>query len=211
LPTDRELSGVCAAIASSTNPRNSPYVQRHDTQPPKLSGNGCGQPRYSRNGAHGYRTRELARTLWIRNSPHWRFDEATLTRHASAFDNPDYVDVVIHSYRHLDEARRMSRGPRACARDPEPYHALKEKIESLDNTAARLPIPEGTSTTTMKNRILRVAVEVSIPMTVRKGTGGLLFWRSTYEDLQQATEVMQRLQLARKPPRTTRRGTRRRG
>lgn len=44
--------------------------------------------------------RELARTLWLRNSPNWRFDEATLDRHASAFDNPDYVDVVIHSYRH---------------------------------------------------------------------------------------------------------------
>jgi pimeloyl-ACP methyl ester carboxylesterase len=44
--------------------------------------------------------REIARTLWIRNSPNWRFDEATLHRHASAFDNPDYVEVVIHSYRH---------------------------------------------------------------------------------------------------------------
>ena len=44
--------------------------------------------------------REIARTLWIRNSPNWHFDEATLNRHASAFDNPDYVDVVIHSYRH---------------------------------------------------------------------------------------------------------------
>jgi pimeloyl-ACP methyl ester carboxylesterase len=44
--------------------------------------------------------REIARTLWIRNSPTWRFDEATLDRHAGAFDNPDYVDVVIHSYRH---------------------------------------------------------------------------------------------------------------
>lgn len=44
--------------------------------------------------------RELARTLWVRNSPNWKFDEATLDRHASAFDNPDYVDVVIHAYRH---------------------------------------------------------------------------------------------------------------
>ena len=44
--------------------------------------------------------REIARTLWIRNSPNWRFDAATLDRHASAFDNPEYVDVVIHSYRH---------------------------------------------------------------------------------------------------------------
>jgi pimeloyl-ACP methyl ester carboxylesterase len=44
--------------------------------------------------------REIARTLWSRNSPTWHFDEATLDRHAAAFDNPDYVDVVIHSYRH---------------------------------------------------------------------------------------------------------------
>jgi pimeloyl-ACP methyl ester carboxylesterase len=44
--------------------------------------------------------RELARTLWLRNSPTWKFDEATLDRHASAFENNDYVDVVIHSYRH---------------------------------------------------------------------------------------------------------------
>lgn len=44
--------------------------------------------------------REIARTIWARNSPNWRFDEATFSRHASAFENPDYVDVVIHSYRH---------------------------------------------------------------------------------------------------------------
>lgn len=44
--------------------------------------------------------REIARTLWVRNSPNWHFDKATLNRHATAFDNPDYVDVVIHSYRH---------------------------------------------------------------------------------------------------------------
>lgn len=44
--------------------------------------------------------REIARTLWLRNSPSWKFDEATLDRHAAVFDNHDYVDVVIHSYRH---------------------------------------------------------------------------------------------------------------
>lgn len=44
--------------------------------------------------------REIARTLWLRNSPNWRFSEATLDRHAAAFNNSDYVDVVIHSYRH---------------------------------------------------------------------------------------------------------------
>ena len=33
-------------------------------------------------------------------SPNWRFDDATYDRTAVAFDNPDFIDVVIHSYRH---------------------------------------------------------------------------------------------------------------
>ena len=33
-------------------------------------------------------------------SPKWAFDDATFERSASSFDNPDFVDVVIHSYRH---------------------------------------------------------------------------------------------------------------
>lgn len=44
--------------------------------------------------------REIARVIWARNSPDWRFDDATLARAALAFDNPDYVEVVLHSYRH---------------------------------------------------------------------------------------------------------------
>jgi pimeloyl-ACP methyl ester carboxylesterase len=44
--------------------------------------------------------REIAKLMWTRNSPDWRFDEAVFERSAAAFDNPDYVDVVIHSYRH---------------------------------------------------------------------------------------------------------------
>ena len=83
--------------------------------------------------------------------------------------------------------------------DPELYHALREKIQSLDNTATRLTIPESTSNTTMKNRILRVAAEMGIPVTIRRVPGGLLFWRSTDEDLQQAAEVAARLQGAQQP------------
>ncbi|WP_200957229.1 alpha/beta hydrolase [Lysobacter sp. Root690] len=44
--------------------------------------------------------RDIARILWERNSPTWAFDEQTFERSASAFDHPDFVDVVIHSYRH---------------------------------------------------------------------------------------------------------------
>jgi pimeloyl-ACP methyl ester carboxylesterase len=42
----------------------------------------------------------LCRLLWQLWSPNWRFDEATYARTAPSFDNPDFVEVVIHSYRH---------------------------------------------------------------------------------------------------------------
>jgi pimeloyl-ACP methyl ester carboxylesterase len=44
--------------------------------------------------------RELCKLLWQLWSPNWRFDDATYERTAKSFDNPDFVDVVIHSYRH---------------------------------------------------------------------------------------------------------------
>jgi pimeloyl-ACP methyl ester carboxylesterase len=44
--------------------------------------------------------RELCRLLWRDWSPGWRFDDATFERTARSFDNPDFVEVVIHSYRH---------------------------------------------------------------------------------------------------------------
>lgn len=42
----------------------------------------------------------LCRLLWQLWSPNWRFDDATYERTAASFENPDFVDVVIHSYRH---------------------------------------------------------------------------------------------------------------
>jgi hypothetical protein len=95
----------------------------------------------------------------------------------------------------IDIARAIGRGPRM---DPGLYHAFKNKIQSLDNTATRISIPDGTSPATMKNRILRVAAELQIPVTIRKVPGGLLFWRSTNEDVQQAKEVAGRLQNGRR-------------
>jgi pimeloyl-ACP methyl ester carboxylesterase len=42
----------------------------------------------------------LCRLLWQLWSPNWRFDEAVYARTAASFDNPDFVEIVIHSYRH---------------------------------------------------------------------------------------------------------------
>lgn len=52
-----------------------------------------------RAGVEKYRV-ELGRLLWKMWSPNWAFDEATYARTAKSFDNPDFVDVVVHSYRH---------------------------------------------------------------------------------------------------------------
>jgi pimeloyl-ACP methyl ester carboxylesterase len=44
--------------------------------------------------------RALCRLLWQTWSPSWHFTDETYNRTADSFDNPDFVDVVIHSYRH---------------------------------------------------------------------------------------------------------------
>jgi pimeloyl-ACP methyl ester carboxylesterase len=44
--------------------------------------------------------REICRYLWEVWSPSWHFTDDTYNRTAPSFDNPDFVDVVIHSYRH---------------------------------------------------------------------------------------------------------------
>ncbi|MCB9958436.1 MAG: alpha/beta hydrolase [Rhodospirillaceae bacterium] len=42
----------------------------------------------------------LCRFIWQLWSPSWAFAEDTYARTAASFDNPDFVDIVIHSYRH---------------------------------------------------------------------------------------------------------------
>ena len=42
----------------------------------------------------------IVRYLWETWSPTWEYTDEAYNRSAPAFDNPDFVDVVIHSYRH---------------------------------------------------------------------------------------------------------------
>jgi pimeloyl-ACP methyl ester carboxylesterase len=68
------------------------------------------------------RNREaLAKLLWRLWSPSWEFDDATFDLSAAAFENPDFVDVVIHSYRH-----RFG----AVAGDPA-YQAMEDRLAAL--------------------------------------------------------------------------------
>jgi len=42
----------------------------------------------------------ITRLLWKLWSPTWHFDASTFAKTAPSFDNPDFVEVVIQSYRH---------------------------------------------------------------------------------------------------------------
>ena len=50
-----------------------------------------------RAGYDKYR-HDFAKLIWQTASPKWDFDDATFDRSASAFDNPDHVHIVTHSY-----------------------------------------------------------------------------------------------------------------
>lgn len=57
--------------------------------------------------------RDLCRILWNEWSPGWNFEEETFAKTADAFDNPDFVDVVISCYRHsfgLEEGEPILQG-----------------------------------------------------------------------------------------------------
>lgn len=61
---------------------------------------------------------EFCHLLWKLWSPTWQFAESTFTESAQSFDNPDFVDVVVHSYRHR---YGLAPGDPACA-------AIQEKL-----------------------------------------------------------------------------------
>ena len=90
--------------------------------------------------------REIARVIWARNSSQWRFEEATLDRAAVAFDNPDYVEVVLHSYRHRlglapGDPRYDRIEARLAAQPPIPVPAV-----TLDGLAdGNFPATDGTA------------------------------------------------------------------
>jgi pimeloyl-ACP methyl ester carboxylesterase len=42
---------------------------------------------------------EFNKFIWHQASPKWNFDDATYNRSATAFKNPDHVDIVMHDYR----------------------------------------------------------------------------------------------------------------
>jgi hypothetical protein len=99
----------------------------------------------------------------------------------------------------LEEARRLGRGPRM---EPMLSDTLRQKIQTLSGEAVRVRLGPEIAPQRMKNYILRIAREVGVPVTVRRVPGGVIFWRSSEEDLQPAQEAASRLQAAQRNRRT---------
>jgi len=76
-----------------------------------------------------YDRQGFCRYLWATWSPSWAFDEATFAAAAAAFENPDFVAVVLHAYR---------AGYGQAQNDPR-YAAIEERL------AQRPPITVPTS------------------------------------------------------------------
>jgi len=88
--------------------------------------------------------------------------------------------------------------------EPMLYDTLRQKIQSLSSEAVRIRLGPEIRPERMKNYILRIARDLNVPVTVRRVPGGVIFWRSSEEDTQQAQETASRLQTARRRPRGTR-------
>jgi hypothetical protein len=93
----------------------------------------------------------------------------------------------------MEQARRMGRGPRM---EPPLYDTLKQKIQALSADAVRIRLGTEIRPKRMKNYLLRIARELDVPVTVRRVAGGVIFWHSTDDDIQQAKEVAQRQHAA---------------
>jgi hypothetical protein len=102
----------------------------------------------------------------------------------------------------------MGRGPRM---EPMLYDTLRQKIQSLSTEATRIRLGPEITPQRMKTYILRMARDLDVPVTVRRVPGGVIFWRSSEEDLQQAQETASRLQTAQRRPQTRPTGRRPRG
>jgi hypothetical protein len=82
--------------------------------------------------------------------------------------------------------------------EPMLYETLRQKIQTLSGEAVRIHLGPEITPNRMKNYLLHIARELNVPVTIRRVPGGLLFWRSTDEDVQQAKDVGDWLQAAKR-------------
>jgi pimeloyl-ACP methyl ester carboxylesterase len=103
----------------------------------------------------------ICRFLWETWSPTWKFTNETYERTAESFENPDFVEVVIHSYRHrignaqgeprfLDVEKRLAQRPRIEA----PTITLYGRADGLGAPAAQNPNEASTFAKLVARRVI---------------------------------------------------------
>ena len=66
--------------------------------------------------------RDIIRHLWETWSPGWKYTDEAFNASAPSFDNPDFVEITLHSYRHrhrnapgedrfIEVERKLAEGP----------------------------------------------------------------------------------------------------
>src|SRR4051812_13466318 len=85
--------------------------------------------------------RGFCRLLWREWSPTWQFSDEMFEQTAASFDNPDFVDCVVHSYRHRNfnaagEARFQDAERRLAERPPISVPTLL--LHGADDTLGRV-------------------------------------------------------------------------
>jgi hypothetical protein len=65
----------------------------------------------------------------------------------------------------------------------------RKKIQALTTEITRIRLGPEISPTRMRNYILRIGRELGVPATVRRVPAGVIFWRSSHEDLLQSKDV----------------------
>lgn len=93
----------CAGLVSCTGYNIQDIARANEPGPPEVEARYWYQ--YYLHGERGARglaanRREFGHLLWRMWSPSWNFTEAEFAASAVHWDNPDYVEVVLHSYRH---------------------------------------------------------------------------------------------------------------
>jgi pimeloyl-ACP methyl ester carboxylesterase len=118
----------CKALVSTTGYLITNQVANKQPLPPKAEWAWWYQYYFATErgklGLEEYR-HDLAELIWKFNSPTWQFDDATFDQTAAAFNNPDYVSIVIDDYRWRQDLAPTQ--PR--------YQALERKLATAPTIA----------------------------------------------------------------------------
>ncbi len=102
----------------------------------------------------------------------------------------------------ITQAKMMGRGARLSPQLYAYYEANVKQTMTQSGMAGKMPIPEGVTYVTLKNRLSRIAKDLGVNLVVRKSSNFVLFWKATSEELEEKERVVSRLQGARRgrPP-----------